>query len=96
MNKTKPIKLNLYKTVTIERSYQGGRAEHGLKSVPVQRRLSDQPFVDNTLYGSGKDDSITDTTENYAITHRSVTIGETIISYTAHAGHLVTYDQDSA
>ncbi|MGC2599514.1 MAG: hypothetical protein WA395_15455 [Nitrososphaeraceae archaeon] len=66
------------------------------ESVPVQRRLSDQPFVDNTLYGSGKDDSITDTTENYAITHRSVTIGETIISYTAHAGHLVTYDQDSA
>jgi hypothetical protein len=49
------------------------------ESVPVQRRLSDQSFVDNTLYGSGKDDSITDTTENYAINHRSIMINMTTI-----------------
>ncbi|MBV9667029.1 MAG: hypothetical protein JO327_02750, partial [Nitrososphaeraceae archaeon] len=58
--------------------------------------MSDQSFVDNTEYGSGPDDSIYDETENYAVTHHSITINGTTISYTACAGHLVTRDQDSS
>ncbi len=66
------------------------------ESGPVQPGLSDQPLLDTMLYGSGKDDSINDTTENCAITHHSITIDRTTIQYIAHAGHLVTYDRDSA
>ena len=33
---------------------------------PTQKTPSDQPLLDTTPYGSGKDDSITDTTENAA------------------------------
>jgi carboxypeptidase C (cathepsin A) len=59
--------------------------------------LSDQPLLDTTQYGSGPDDSISDTTENAAVTQHSLTIsGGSTISYTARAGHLVTYDQYSA
>jgi len=57
---------------------------------------SDQPFLDTTPYGAGKDDSITDTTESAAITQHSITINGTKISYTARAGHLVTTDMLSA
>ena len=57
---------------------------------------SDQPLLDTTVYGSGPDDSISDTTENSAVTQHSITINGTTISYTARAGHLVTYDQSSA
>ena len=64
--------------------------------VSIQPRLSDQPFSDNTVYGSDVDDSISDATENVAITYHSITIDGTTIPYTARAGHLVTYDQDSA
>ena len=64
--------------------------------VSIQPRLSDQPFSDNTVYGSDVDDSISDATENAAVTHHSITIDGTTISYTARAGHLVTYDQYSA
>ncbi len=66
------------------------------ESVPVQPRLSDQPLLDTTEYGSARDDSISDATENAAVTQHSITINEASISYTARAGHLVTYDQYSA
>ena len=66
------------------------------ESVPVQPRLSDQPLLDTTEYGSGPDDSISDATENVAVTQHSITINGATISYTARAGHLVTYDQYSA
>jgi carboxypeptidase C (cathepsin A) len=62
------------------------------ESVPAQ----DQPLFDITEYGSGPDESISDATENAAITQHSVTISGTPISYTARAGHLVIYDQYSA
>ena len=58
MNKTKPIKLNLYKAVTIARYLSGRKSRTWMNQFLSNRRLSDQPFVDNTLYGSGKDDSI--------------------------------------
>ena len=60
------------------------------ESVPVQ------PLPDTTQYGSGPEDSISDTTENAAVTQHSITINGATISYTARAGHLVTYDQLSA
>lgn len=66
------------------------------ESVPVQPRLFDQPLLDTTDYGSGPDDSISDATENAAVTQHSITISGVTIPYTARAGHLVTYDQYSA
>lgn len=65
-------------------------------SVTVQPMSSDQPLLDNTIYGSGPDDSISDANENRAVTHQYITINGTTISYTACAGHLVTYDESSA
>jgi carboxypeptidase C (cathepsin A) len=65
-------------------------------SVHVQPGLSDQPLLDTTEYGSGPDDSISDATENAAVTQHSIRISEATISYTARAGHLVTHDQYSA
>ena len=62
----------------------------------AQQPPSDQPLLDTTPYGSGKDDSITDTTESAAITQHTITISRTKISYTARAGHLVTTDMLSA
>src|SRR5208283_815149 len=56
----------------------------------------DQPFVDTTPYGSGKDDCVSDTSENAAVAHHSVTINGKTIDYTARAGHLVTADPLSA
>ena len=57
---------------------------------------SDQPLHDTTVYGSGPDDSISDATENRAVTKQYITINGATISYTALAGHLVTYDESSA
>ncbi len=65
-------------------------------SVPVQPQLSDQPLLDATQYGSGPDDSISDATENVAITQNNITINGATISYTARTGHLVVYDQYNA
>ena len=62
----------------------------------TQQAPADQPLLDTTPYGSGKDDSITDTTENAAVTQHSITINGTMISYTARAGHLVIDDMSSA
>jgi carboxypeptidase C (cathepsin A) len=52
----------------------------------------DQPFNDTTAYGNGPRDSVTDATENSAITHHTAIIGGKTIAYTATAGHLVTVD----
>jgi carboxypeptidase C (cathepsin A) len=59
------------------------------ESVPVQ------PF-DTTQYGSGPDDSVYGATESAVVTQHSIKMNGTTISYTARAGHLVTYDQYSA
>ncbi len=66
------------------------------ESDSVQPQLSDQPLFDTTQYGSRPDDSINDVTENAAVTQHSITIDGTTIDYTAHAGHLLIYDQESA
>jgi carboxypeptidase C (cathepsin A) len=64
--------------------------------VSPQQAPPDQPLVDTTPYGAGKDDSVTDTTETAAVTHHTATINGTAIRYTARAGHLVIADQNSA
>ena len=58
--------------------------------------MPDQPFFDPVAYGNGPDDSVTDATENAAITHHAMTIGGKTFSYTATAGHLVTVDPGSS
>jgi carboxypeptidase C (cathepsin A) len=62
----------------------------------AQRSPVDQPLLDTTPYGTGKDDSVTDTTESAAVTHHAVVIAGKKIPYTARAGHLVTTDMYSA
>jgi carboxypeptidase C (cathepsin A) len=56
----------------------------------------DQPFSDQTAYGNGPDDSITDHSENAAITHHGLELGRKAIAYTATAGHLVAVDPSSS
>jgi carboxypeptidase C (cathepsin A) len=56
----------------------------------------DQPYSDPVAYGSGPGDSITDSTEQSAITHQQIELGAKSIAYTANAGHLVTRDPSSA
>ena len=65
-------------------------------AVHKQEAAPDQPLLDTTPYGSGKDDSISDATENAAITQHTLTIDGTKIPHTARAGHLVIADQYSA
>ena len=55
-----------------------------------------RPLHDVTPYGYGKDDSVSDTTENAAVTHKEIPLNGTRIRYTARAGHLVTLDKYSA
>jgi carboxypeptidase C (cathepsin A) len=55
-----------------------------------------QPFFDPVAYGNGPDDSVTDASENAAITKYSITIGGRKIAYTATAGHLVIVDPSSS
>jgi carboxypeptidase C (cathepsin A) len=59
---------------------------------------SDEPLLDTTPYGAGKEDSVpvADAVENAAVTHHVATIGGKSISYTARAGHLVTTGPSSA
>src|SRR5271155_2066920 len=64
--------------------------------VGTRQPSQDQPLLDTTPYGSGVDDSVTDTTENAAITPHTATNNGTTIAYTAMAGHLVTTDEYSA
>ena len=56
----------------------------------------DQLCFDPTPYGNGPHDSVTDASENAAITHHQLVLGGTTIPYTATAGHLVTVDPDSS
>ena len=69
-----------------------------MKQIRSPRLHQRAAFLDTTPYGSGKDDSISvsDATENAAITRHTITIGEKAIGYTARAGHLVTIDEYSA
>jgi carboxypeptidase C (cathepsin A) len=62
------------------------------ETVQMQETPRDEPLLDATPYGSGKDDSISDVTENSAITQHALAINGTSIPYTARAGHLVTTD----
>jgi len=64
--------------------------------VPVRESRVDEPRIDRTPYGCGKDGSISDTTENASVTEHSVTISGESIAYTASAGHLVAADPYSA
>jgi carboxypeptidase C (cathepsin A) len=71
------------------------RKERGSRTGPREPG-EDRPFIDTTAYGSGPDDSITDSTENAAITHHVAMVNGTSIPYTATAGHLVTVDPSSS
>jgi carboxypeptidase C (cathepsin A) len=67
------------------------------KSRRQERKMPpDQPVIDTTPYGYGKDDSVTDLTEKSAITNHVLVINGKSIRYTAMAGHLVTADPYSA
>jgi carboxypeptidase C (cathepsin A) len=66
------------------------KAAKGRKAPP------DESYLDTTAYGPGKDDCVTEATENAAITHHTVTINGKKIAYTARAGHLVTIDMSNA
>src|SRR5258706_5593486 len=80
-------------------SPQSPNNSHATKSpmaMAVPHRGGDKPFLDPVGYGNGPDDSVTDTTENAAITKHSVTIGGHKINYTATVGHLVTVDSSSS
>jgi carboxypeptidase C (cathepsin A) len=57
---------------------------------------TDQPYSDTTAYGNGPGDSITDATEDGAITHHTVALGGRQVAYTATAGHLVIVDPSSS
>jgi carboxypeptidase C (cathepsin A) len=57
---------------------------------------SDIPLLDTTAYGVGPEDNVADAGENAAITHHSATIDGKTISYSAHAGHLVSVDPSSS
>ena len=63
---------------------------------PVRAVSRDQPCFDPVAYGRGPEDSVTDTTENAAVTHYQVEIGGKIMAYTATAGHLVAVDPSSS
>jgi carboxypeptidase C (cathepsin A) len=63
------------------------------KAANAQWTPPDQPLRDATPYGYGKDDSISDTTENGAITHKKIIIDGKMIPYTVRTGHLVTTDR---
>jgi carboxypeptidase C (cathepsin A) len=60
---------------------------------PLPQTLPDQSLLDTTPCGSGTDDSVSDASENAAVTRHSATINGATIAYTARAGHLVTTDQ---
>jgi carboxypeptidase C (cathepsin A) len=77
-------------------SSQAPSANPAAGGASVPHRAGDVPFFDPVAYGNGPDDSVTDATENAAITKHSVTIGGKKINYTATAGHLVTVDPSSS
>lgn len=80
-------------------SPQSSHNSHATQSplpVAMKHRAGDQPFFDPVAYGNGPNDSVTDTSENAAVTKGSVKIGGHTINYTATAGHLVTVDPSSS
>ena len=78
------------------------QSSHNSHAAPAKAAASaahksgDQPFFDPVAYGNGPNDSVTDTTENAAVTKHSIVIGGRKIAYTATAGHLVTVDPSSS
>lgn len=60
--------------------------------MPSEEYPSDQPFIDTVIYGSRKNDSITDVTETSVVSQHQLKIGGATLKYTARAGHLVTAD----
>src|SRR6478752_3771122 len=66
------------------------------ESVHADEPAPGAPLLDTTPYGSGKDDSVSDATENAAVTQHTLHIKGVSIAYTARAGHLVTTDPYSA
>jgi carboxypeptidase C (cathepsin A) len=58
--------------------------------------LTDHPCFDPTPYGNGPTDSVTDATENAAITHHEIVLDGKTIAYQAIAGHLVTVDASTS
>src|SRR3546814_11160543 len=65
-------------------------------AAPRKIGRKDQPCHDPAAYGNGPDDSVTDATENAAITHHRIKLGGQVFSYTAKAGHLVAVDASSS
>ncbi len=63
---------------------------------PVRSVDQDQPYFDPVAYGNGPEDSVTDTTENAAVSHHTIAIAGQSLGYTATAGHLVTVDPSSS
>ena len=63
---------------------------------PVRDAGRDRPVSDTTAYGNGPQDSVTDTSENAAVTHHKFSLDGKIIHYTAAAGHLVAVDPESS
>lgn len=59
-------------------------------------RLHQQAVLDPIAYGNGANDSVSDPTENAAITHHELELGDQKISYTAIAGHLVAVDANTS
>ena len=57
---------------------------------------ADKSYFDNAAYGNGPNDSVTDVTENAAVTHHIVKMAGKTIAYTATAGHLVAVDPSSS
>ncbi|CAB3763316.1 S10 family peptidase [Paraburkholderia humisilvae] len=79
----------------LQSSHNSGASSGGAgHSAP--HHAGDQPFFDPVAYGNGPDDSVTDSSENAAITRHSIDIGGKKIHYTATAGHLVTVDPSSS
>jgi carboxypeptidase C (cathepsin A) len=60
--------------------------------MPSEELSSDRPLLDTVIYGSRKNDSITDVTEASVATQHQIKIGSATFKYTARAGHLVTAD----
>ena len=53
-----------------------------MATAPKGRKVpADEPYLDTTAYGPGKDDCVADATENAAITHHTATINGKKIAY---------------
>jgi carboxypeptidase C (cathepsin A) len=63
-----------------------------MSQATLEAKSSIQPLLDTVIYGSRKDDSITDTTEASVVTPHALKIGGVTLKYEARAGHLVTVD----